>query len=95
VDYLKEELNPFSAHRSDYVLFEGNYAFGLGRYKLTSFEAENIVYRRNVARYDVGSYSGEPKGTYAAYATNQFVMNNNIAVDGDQQRFTSSGEPAG
>ena len=87
--------SPFSAFRSDDILFEGNYAFGQGRYKLTSYQAENIVYRRNVARYDVGTHANEPKGTYSAYTTNGFVMHNNIAVDGDQERFTSSGELAG
>lgn len=91
----KKELNPFGAFRGDHILFEGNYALGLGRYKITSYQAENVVFRRNVARYDVGTYDGEPKGTYSAYATMQFVMNNNIAVDGDQQEFTMSGELAG
>ena len=87
--------SPFTAFRSDDILFENNYAFGRGRYKFTSYQASNIVWRRNVARYDIGSYDGEPKGTYSAYTTMNFLTANNIAVDADQSRFVSSGEVAG
>lgn len=87
--------SPFTAFRSDDILFENNYAFGRGRYKFTSYQANNIVWRRNVARYDVGSYDGEPKGTYSAYTTMNFLTANNIAVDADQERFISRGEVAG
>lgn len=87
--------SPFTAFRSDDILFENNYAFGRGRYKFTSYQASNIVWRRNVARYDVGSYDGEPKGTYSAYTTMNFLTANNIAVDADQERFISRGEVAG
>jgi hypothetical protein len=87
--------SPFTAFRSDDILFENNYAFGRGRYKFTSYQASNIVWRRNVARYDIGSYDGEPKGTYSAYTTMNFLIANNIAVDADQPEFISSGEIAG
>lgn len=87
--------SPFTAFRSDDILFENNYAFGQGRYKFTSYQASNIVWRRNVARYDVGSYDGEPKGTYSAYTTMNFITTNNIAIDADQPEFVSSGEIAG
>jgi len=87
--------SPFTAFRSDDILFENNYAFGRGRYKFTSYQASNIVWRRNVARYDIGSYDGEPKGTYSAYTTMNFLIANNIAVDADQPEFVSSGEIAG
>jgi hypothetical protein len=90
-----EHDSPFTAFRSDDILFENNYAFGRGRYKFSSYQATNIVWRRNVARYDVGSYDGEPKGTYAAYTTMNFLTANNIAVDADQAEFVSSGEIAG
>jgi hypothetical protein len=90
-----EKDSPFTAFRSDDILFENNYAFGQGRYKFTSYQASNIVWRRNVARYDVGSYDGEPKGTYSAYTTMNFLTANNIAVDADQPEFVSSGEVAG
>lgn len=90
-----EHDSPFTAFRSDDILFENNYAFGRGRYKFSSYEATNIVWRRNVARYDIGSYNSEPKGTYAAYTTMNFFTANNIAVDADQPEFVSSGEIAG
>jgi hypothetical protein len=87
--------SPFSAFRSDDILFENNYAFGRGRYKFSSYQSSNIVWRRNVARYDVGSFDGEPKGTYSAYTTMNFLIANNIAIDGDQSEFVSRGEMAG
>jgi len=90
-----DRASPFSAFRSDYILFENNCAMGGGRYKFTSYQAENILWRRNVARYDRGPVHNEPKGTYSVYTTMNAQLNNNIAVDGDNPNFVMQGEVAG
>jgi hypothetical protein len=88
-------LDPFSAYRVDDILFENNYAFGGGRYKFASYQSSNIVWRRNVARYDRGPVPDEPKGTYSVYSTMDAFLSNNIAVDGDKPDFLDLGEIAG
>lgn len=90
-----DKHTPFNAFRSDDILFENNYAFGGGRYKFASFEAENIVWRRNVARYDRGPVHDEPKGTYAVYSTIKGFVSNNLAIDGNHPEFVVTGELAG
>ena len=89
------KVEPFNTAFSDYILFENNYAFGGGRYKFTSYLATNIVWRRNVARYDHGPVYNEPKGTYSVYSSMDAFLSNNIAVDGDQPEFIDQGEIAG
>lgn len=86
---------PFNAFRSDDILFENNYAYGGGRYKFASYQAENIVWRRNVARYDRGPVHDEPKGTYSVYTTMNGYISNNLAIDGDNPDFVVTGELAG
>lgn len=87
--------SPFNAFRSDNILYENNYAFGGGRYKFTSYQAENIVWRRNVARYDRGPVFDEPKGTYSVYSTMDGFLSNNLAVDSDRPDFVVQGELSG
>jgi hypothetical protein len=90
-----ETQSPFNAFRSDYILFENNCAMGGGRYKFTSYQAENVLFRRNVARYDYGPVHNEPKGTYSIYTTMNAAVVNSIAIDGDQPEFVAQGELAG
>lgn len=90
-----DSASPFNAFRSDYILFENNCAMGGGRYKFTSSQAENILWRRNVARYDRGPVHNEPKGTYSVYTTMNAQLSNNIAVDGDNPDFVMQGSVAG
>jgi hypothetical protein len=87
--------SPFNAFRCDDILFENNYTFGGGRYKFTSYQSSNIVWRRNVARYDRGTYPNEPKGTYSVYSTMDAQLSNNLAIDGDSPDFVTQGELAG
>lgn len=87
--------SPFNAFRSDDILFENNYVFGGGRYKFASYQAENIVWRRNVARYDRGPVHDEPKGTYSVYTTIDGYLSNNLAIDADNPDFVVLGELAG
>ena len=47
------------------------------------------------ARWDRGTYSGEPKGTYSVYATMDAFVGNNLAIDGDLPEFTTQGHLAG
>jgi len=90
-----DKKTPFNAYQCDDILFENNYTFGGGRYKFTSFQSSNIVWRRNVARYDRGTYPKEPKGTYSVYATMGGLLSNNLAIDGDSPDFVTQGELAG
>ncbi len=90
-----DSASPFNAFRSDFILFENNCAMGGGRYKFTSYQAENILWRRNVARYDRGPVHNEPKGTYSVYTTMNAFLSNNIAVDADNPDFVMQGEIAG
>jgi hypothetical protein len=94
-DESGDEKSPFNAFRSDDILFENNYTFGGGRYKFTSYESSNIVWRRNVARYDRGTYHDEPKGTYSVYSTMDALLSNNLAIDSDSPDFVTQGELAG
>ena len=87
--------SPFNAFRCDDILFENNYTFGGGRYKFTSYQSSNIVWRRNVARYDRGTFHNEPKGTYSVYSTMDALLSNNMAIDGDSPDFVTQGELAG
>lgn len=87
--------SPFSASKSKDILFENNYVMGGGRYKFTSFHGENIVFRRNVARYDRGPVHNEPKGTYSIYSTMNAFIGNNLAIDADSSKFLVRGEIAG
>jgi hypothetical protein len=87
--------SPFNAFRCDDILFENNYTFGGGRYKFASYQSSNVVWRRNVARYDRGTHEGEPKGTYSVYSTMDAQISNNIAIDGDNPDFVNQGELAG
>jgi len=90
-----DKREPFNTSYSDTILFENNYAFGGGRYKFTSYLASNLVWRRNVARYDHGPVYDEPKGTYSVYSSMDAFLSNNIAVDGDKPDFLDQGEIAG
>jgi len=90
-----DETTPFNAFRSSDILFENNYAFGGGRYKFASYQSSNIVWRRNVARRDRSTTHGEPKGTYSVYTTMEALVANNLAIDGDQDRFAVQGQRAG
>lgn len=91
----EEKTSPFTAFRCDDILFESCYALGMGRYKIRSYEGENIVARRCTSRMDVPSFHGEPKGNYAWYSTLNVFAANNLAIDGDAERFCSGGELAG
>ncbi len=91
---------PFSASRIDHALFENNYAFGGGRYKFASYHAENVVWRRNVARFDRGlerdaATFNKPFGTYSVYSSKYTFLGNNLAIDSDNPDFVNKGELAG
>lgn len=87
---------PMIAFRSDDILMENNYAFGGGRYKFASYQANRVVFRRNVARYDRSNNEmAEPKGTYSIYTTMNATVSNNLAIDGDNAEFVTTGQLAG
>ena len=74
---------PIYIGRSDHVLVEGCYAYGLGRYMIIAYISDNVIFRRNVARMD-RTIAGNPIGVYQFYASQNAVGQNNIAVDSDQ-----------
>lgn len=94
-DQQSGEMAPFRAHYSDDIVFENCYAFGAGRYKFVCYSSTNIVFRRNVSRYDRGTHNNEPKGNYSIYQSMDVNVSNNIAIDSDDARFIRSGEIAG
>ncbi|OMH30260.1 SdiA-regulated domain-containing protein [Motiliproteus sp. MSK22-1] len=72
--------------RSQYVLAEGLYLWGRGRYKLQFYRASESIARRIVARID--EYHGnEPLGGLVAYCSKNMRFQNNIVVDGNARRF--------
>jgi len=91
-----EDDIPLYCRIADNVLFESCYSFGGGRYKISSNEATNVVYRRNVARYDRSDrkVAQDPKGSHILYNTMNFRMDNCIAVD-DIDLYVNSGYKAG
>ncbi|MES2664283.1 MAG: fibronectin type III domain-containing protein, partial [Pseudomonadota bacterium] len=88
---------PFFTTQSDKILFENNFAFGGGRSKFLAYKATSAVFRRNVARYDKSdnAVNGEPKNTFIIYNSQNILLQNNIAIDGDQSQFISGGYRTG
>lgn len=71
-------------HRGcSYVLVEGCYAYGTGRYKFLGYQANHLVFRNCVARFD-GSSATDNIAFYSIYSVTYGEVQNCIAVDGDQ-----------
>ena len=73
-------------HKTKYVLIEGMYAWGHGRYKIQyKFSSEGIV-RRSLVRID--DYAGAlPLGGYISYCSRNILFQNNIMLDSDQSNY--------
>lgn len=87
---------------TNHVLFEENWAWGEGgRYKFLAYRASEVIFRRNVARFDYAdyvSYRGwiNQEACFVNYDSNNIVMQNNIAIDsGDTASSynTDEGDP--
>lgn len=72
--------------RSNYILFEGDYTWGNGRYGINLYICDNSVVRRCVARVD-RTNAQEPLGGIFHYAGQNGVTQNSIVVDSDQAMF--------
>lgn len=74
--------------RSTYVLVEGCYAWGNGRYKFSTFHADSVIFRNCVARFDRAyTPSPDPMGAYAIYSSTNVEVQNCIDIDGDSPQF--------
>lgn len=72
--------------RSQYVVAEGLYLWGRGRYKLQFYRSSEAIARRIVARID--EYHGdEPLGGLVAYCSKNVRFQNNIVLDGNAREF--------
>lgn len=78
-----------------YVLLEGCYAWGSGRYKFLIYgyyEGEtqlthHVILRNCVARLDRVNAHNEPVAGYSAYSTDYVLFQNCIAIDSDQTTY--------
>jgi len=79
----------FVAQTSAYILFEGCYAYGLGRYKFLTYGSNNIIFRNCVGRHDAvnDSTTNNPMAVYSMYDSNNILVQNSIAIDSDQASF--------
>jgi hypothetical protein len=73
-------------YRSRFVLIEGMYVWGHGRYKIQYKDSTEGVVRRSVVRID--DYDGdEPLGAFISYCSKNIAFQNNILVDADQSNY--------
>jgi hypothetical protein len=76
-------------YKSQYVLIEGLYVWGHGRYKVQFKNSSEGIVRRSVARID--NYNGgEPIGGYISYCSRNILFQNNILVDSDHSEYWGS-----
>lgn len=91
-----EEDVPLFSRISDNILFENNFCYGGGRYKITFNETTDCIARRNVARYDRSDRkpAQDPKGSHIFYNCQNYIGSNLLAID-DIEKFRNSGYQAG
>jgi len=91
-----DDAIPIYSRIADDILIESCYAFGGGRYKISTNESTRVVQRRNLGRMDRTDMDGveDPKGTFMAYNTWEFYWSNLIDLDA-LDRFRSNGEIVG
>lgn len=73
--------------RSTYVLVEGCYAWGSGRYKIAAFHAHYTIFRNCVARMDRATAINDPIGSYSIYSSTSVEVQNCIDIDGADPGF--------
>jgi hypothetical protein len=85
-----------AANGASYILFEGCYAWGTGRYKFIAGSSSYIVFRNCVGRPDAVNAGGEPVAVFTAYSANYVAFQNCIAIDADQIAYwTNIGDRQG
>ena len=86
----------FSCSRASYILYDGCYSYGSGRYKFMAYHSDHIIYRACVGRPDAINAGGEPAAVFSVYASTYVKIQNCIAVDADQTAYwTNIGDRQG
>lgn len=76
-------------YRSQYVLIEGMYVWGHGRYKIQFKNSSEGIVRRSIVRID-DYIGGEPIGGYITYCSRNILFQNNILIDSDHSHYWGS-----
>ena len=72
---------------SSYILLEGCYSYGTGRYKFLTYHADHIILRNCVGRPDAMNPLGEPAAVFSIYSSAYVKVQNCIAIDADQTSY--------
>lgn len=81
----------FSASRgSQYILFEGCYSYGTGRYKFVGYQSDHLIFRNCVARIDGANPQGEVLAGFSMYSVDDTEVQNCIVIDSDQTDYWSN-----
>ena len=79
---------PWSLRENSYVLVEGCYGFGMGRYQFICYICDHIIFRQCVGRpddIDAGNApEGDPASGMSIYTSTYVKVQNCIIIDGDQ-----------
>lgn len=76
----------FSISTSEYMLVEGCYAWGAGRYKIDMGNTWHSIIRNAVVRHDRMN-ANEPMGGFILYGSGDIEVQNCIVVDSDQSEY--------
>jgi hypothetical protein len=79
---------------SEYILFEGCYAWGSGRYKFLSFHSRRSIFRNCVGRLDYAAMQAneyDPVATFSMYSSTDIEVQNCIDIDSDTEKWGSTG----
>jgi hypothetical protein len=86
----------FMASNASYILYEGCYAYGTGRYKFLAYHSNYIIFRNCVGRPDAINAVGEPAAVFSIYSSTYIKVQNCIAIDADQTSYwTNVGDRQG
>lgn len=82
-------------NEASYVLCEGCYSYGSGRYKYNAYKSNHIIFRSCVARSDrVATAGAEAMAQFQFYSSDNCYAQNCIVVDSDQVSYYSCAETA-
>ncbi len=87
VDPADGNLQGINITYSSYVLVEGCYAWGAGRYKIASYHANHTVFRNCVIRFDRADAKNDPMAGFSIYSSTNIEVQNCIAIDGNTSSY--------
>lgn len=93
--YQDHSNSYFGTGHSNYILFENNFSYGGNRAKFLAYKTKNVIFRRNIGRFDHNEKHTGPKNTFSLYTSIDVAAQNNIVVDGDTKEFAEYGELMG